>query len=69
VNGAQSCELCRRDSELALGVAESRLRLIAARIGDPRYRKSFLQNVPENAATMALAADEPANPGDVAGPV
>jgi tetratricopeptide (TPR) repeat protein len=38
--------------------AQARLRLIAARIGDPRYRKSFLQNVPENAATMALAVEE-----------
>jgi hypothetical protein len=34
--------------------AQGRLRDRSARIVDPRYRKSFLQNVPENAATMAL---------------
>jgi tetratricopeptide (TPR) repeat protein len=35
--------------------AQARLRVRAERISDPRYRKSFLENVPENAATMALA--------------
>jgi serine/threonine protein kinase len=34
--------------------AQARLRVRAERIGDPRYARSFLQNVPENAATMAL---------------
>jgi eukaryotic-like serine/threonine-protein kinase len=37
--------------------AQARLRVCAERIGDPRYRKSFLQNVPENAATLALSTD------------
>ncbi len=44
-------EASRRTAE-----AQGRLRERGARIGDPRYRKSFLQNVPENAATMALSA-------------
>jgi eukaryotic-like serine/threonine-protein kinase len=37
--------------------AQARVRVSSERIGDPRYRKSFLQNVPENAATMALWTD------------
>ncbi len=37
--------------------AQARLRVRSERISDPRYRKSFLQNVPENAATMALSID------------
>jgi tetratricopeptide (TPR) repeat protein len=35
--------------------AQNRLRVRSERIGDPRYRRSFLHNVPENAATMALS--------------
>jgi serine/threonine protein kinase/tetratricopeptide (TPR) repeat protein len=34
--------------------AQARVRVRAERISDPRYKKSFLHNVPENAATMAL---------------
>jgi eukaryotic-like serine/threonine-protein kinase len=37
--------------------AQARLRVRAERISDPRYQKSFLQNVPENAATMALSPE------------
>jgi eukaryotic-like serine/threonine-protein kinase len=49
-------------AEANLRTAEAQRRLLerSERIGDPRYRKSFLQNVPENAATMAL----PLNEGD-----
>jgi hypothetical protein len=38
-------------------IAEARARLvtIAGRIVDPAYKKSFLENVPENARTLALA--------------
>jgi serine/threonine protein kinase/tetratricopeptide (TPR) repeat protein len=43
--------------------AQARLRDRSAHIGDPRYRKSFLQNVPENAATMALVPPAPARAG------
>jgi len=46
-------EASRRTAE-----AQQRLRERSFRIGDPRYRKSFLENVPENAATMALAVDD-----------
>jgi serine/threonine protein kinase/tetratricopeptide (TPR) repeat protein len=35
--------------------AQGRLRVRSGRIGDPRYRRSFLQNVPENADTMSLS--------------
>jgi serine/threonine-protein kinase len=45
-------EARRRSAE-----AQARLRVRSERIGDPRYKKSFLQNVPENAATMALPTD------------
>jgi tetratricopeptide (TPR) repeat protein len=40
-------------------IAEARERLLAnaAKIGDPKYRKSFLENVPENARTLALAQE------------
>lgn len=54
------------DARARAAEAQARLRVTAARIGDPRYRKSFLQNVPENAAIMALAADEAARAGDSA---
>jgi serine/threonine protein kinase/tetratricopeptide (TPR) repeat protein len=38
--------------------AQRRLRVRSERILDPKWKRSFLQNVPENAATMALPADE-----------
>jgi tetratricopeptide (TPR) repeat protein len=37
--------------------AQARLRVRAARIVDLRHRRTFLQEVPENAATMALAPE------------
>ncbi|MFS8071500.1 MAG: hypothetical protein ACMG6S_34450, partial [Byssovorax sp.] len=36
--------------------AEARLRARAARVQDPALRASFLERVPENARTTALAA-------------
>jgi serine/threonine protein kinase len=42
-------EASRRTAE-----AQERLRGRAERVSDPRYQRSFLENVPENAATMAL---------------
>ncbi|HEX7841142.1 MAG TPA: hypothetical protein VF469_26875, partial [Kofleriaceae bacterium] len=49
----------------AIADARTRLRAIADKIPDPGYKTSFLENVPENARTLALAAewlDEPAPP-------
>jgi tetratricopeptide (TPR) repeat protein len=40
----------------AIGVARERLLAIADRIHDPGYRKCFLEDVPENARTLALAS-------------
>jgi hypothetical protein len=40
----------------AIRVARARLLAIVDRIADPGYQKSFLENVPENARTLALAA-------------
>ena len=37
-----------------LALAQARLRQRANRISDPLWRRSFLENVPENAQTMAL---------------
>ncbi|HWO25256.1 MAG TPA: hypothetical protein VNO30_41235, partial [Kofleriaceae bacterium] len=48
----------------AIADARARLLAIADRIPDPAYRRSFLENVPENAKTLALARawlDEPAS--------
>jgi serine/threonine protein kinase/tetratricopeptide (TPR) repeat protein len=45
-------EARRRSAE-----AQARLSVRSDRISDPRYKKSFLHNVPENAATMALPTD------------
>jgi tetratricopeptide (TPR) repeat protein len=42
-------------SRHAIGEARARLFLIADRIADPAYKRSFLENVPENARTLALA--------------
>jgi hypothetical protein len=39
----------------AIAEARDRLLRIADRIAGPAYRKSFLENVPENARTLALA--------------
>jgi hypothetical protein len=39
----------------AIGEARARLLVIADRIADPAYRRSFLERVPENARTLALA--------------
>jgi tetratricopeptide (TPR) repeat protein len=39
----------------AITEARARLFTIADRIADPTYKKSFLENVPENARTLALA--------------
>jgi tetratricopeptide (TPR) repeat protein len=39
----------------AIADARARLRAIADRIADPAYRRSFLDEVPENARTFALA--------------
>ncbi len=38
-----------------IGEARSRLLARAAKIGDPRWSRTFLENVPENARTMHLA--------------
>jgi hypothetical protein len=44
------------DDEAAGATSEEALRrAIAERIGDPAYRRSFLDEVPENARTLALA--------------
>jgi serine/threonine protein kinase len=52
----RALEACGLGDEARVRTAEAqtRLRVRSERIGDPRYTKSFLQNVPENAATMAL---------------
>jgi hypothetical protein len=39
----------------AIAEARTRLRTIAGRIPDPAYKQSFLEDVPENARTFALA--------------
>jgi predicted Ser/Thr protein kinase len=40
----------------AITVARARLLAVVDRIADPGYQKSFLEDVPENARTLALAA-------------
>jgi len=40
----------------AIAEARARLFTIAGRIGDPALKQSFLENVPENARTLALAS-------------
>jgi tetratricopeptide (TPR) repeat protein len=40
----------------AIARAKERLFVIAEKIGDPAYRKSFLEEVPENRRTLELAA-------------
>jgi tetratricopeptide (TPR) repeat protein len=39
----------------AIAEARARLIIIADRIADPAYKQNFLENVPENARTLALA--------------
>ena len=39
----------------AIDAARARLAAVAGRIADPAYRRSFLEDVPENARTLALA--------------
>ncbi len=47
----------RRDAAAAVAfVAAQRLRTRARRLGDPAWAASFLERIPENAATLALAA-------------
>jgi hypothetical protein len=41
----------------AIATARDRLLANAEKIGDPTYRKSFLENVPENARTVELARE------------
>lgn len=43
----------------ALATAAERILANAAKIQDPGYRKSFLENVPENRRTLALAKQSP----------
>jgi tetratricopeptide (TPR) repeat protein len=45
------------EADRRIADAQARIRIRSERISDPRYKKSFLQNVPENAATMALSLD------------
>jgi tetratricopeptide (TPR) repeat protein len=42
------------EAERRTAQAQERLRVRSEKISDPRYKRSFLENVPENAATMAL---------------
>ncbi len=46
----------------AIARARARLLAIADRISDPDYRASFLEQVPENARTLALASAWPGGP-------
>ncbi len=43
------------DARRAIADARARLLIIADKIADPAYRTSFLEHVPENARTLALA--------------
>ena len=47
-----------REARARIAEAQRRLRVRSERIIDPKWKRSFLQNVPANAASMALAADE-----------
>jgi hypothetical protein len=44
------------DARHAIAGARARLLAIADKIPDPAYKANFLENVPENARTLALAA-------------
>jgi tRNA A-37 threonylcarbamoyl transferase component Bud32 len=52
----------------AIAEARARLLAIADKIGDPAYRRSFLEDVPENARTLALASAWGAESGAPAPP-
>jgi hypothetical protein len=45
-----------------IAAARAHLFTVADRIADPHYRQSFLENVPENARTLALASSWPGEP-------
>jgi tetratricopeptide (TPR) repeat protein len=46
----------RAEAEVRILQAQERLEVRSQRISDPRWKRSFLEHVPENAATMALSA-------------
>jgi ATP/maltotriose-dependent transcriptional regulator MalT len=46
---------CRDEAREAVASASDRLLAIVAKIDDPAYRKSFLEDVPENRRTLELA--------------
>jgi hypothetical protein len=46
----------------AIAGARARLLAIADKIADPDYKASFLERVPENARTLALADSWPGDP-------
>jgi hypothetical protein len=54
---AEALHATGADDAARHAIAEARARLfaIAGRIADPDYKKSFLENVPENIRTLALA--------------
>lgn len=56
---AEALHACGREAQARAAIAAARARLLerAARIGDAAWRKSFLDNVPEHARTLALARD------------
>jgi tetratricopeptide (TPR) repeat protein len=56
---AETLSASGQDEEAQLAVDEAKARLLvrAEKIQDPSWRKSFLENVPENARTIALASD------------
>jgi eukaryotic-like serine/threonine-protein kinase len=57
-------------ARVAIAAARQRLLDRAAKIKDPAWRRSFLENVPENARTIELARawlDESAKPGSILG--
>ena len=56
----------REGARAAIHAAEARLRERAAKISDPELRESFLRRVPENARTLALAAEwDAGSPADL----
>jgi hypothetical protein len=50
------------EAAAAIAAAERRLRERAARIGDESWRKSFLERIPDHAATLALATGSRTSP-------
>jgi hypothetical protein len=55
---AEALEATGASDAARAAIAEARARLlaIADKIGDPAYRRSFLEDVPENTRTLALAS-------------